>query len=125
MNEATQRAMAELIKAVEKQYGPVEYITMCQPFEESAYFKRMAGLPTMKRRSSRRGQVQAKRARLGLPVDGKVKPFMWSGELHKPTRKQCYEAALQADRMIRSYSMLGNAETERQYLIQSWIGMMI
>jgi hypothetical protein len=122
MQEATQRAIVELIKAVEKHYGPIEYVTMCQPFEESAYFKRIvAGTPAPRKRSSRRQLVQAKRARLGLPVDGKVKPFMWSGELCKPTRKQCYTAALQADRMIKTYAHMGDAEAYRLPIVKHWI----
>jgi endo-alpha-1,4-polygalactosaminidase (GH114 family) len=88
------------------------------------YFTLTPKPSTVKRRSSRRQLVQSKRARLGLPVDGKVKPFMWSGETMKPTRKQSLEAALEADKMMKVYAQLGDAEDHRQYLIQSWLGWM-
>jgi hypothetical protein len=89
------------------------------------YFTLTPKPSTIKRRSSRRQFVQSKRKRLGLPVDGKIAPFMWSGEMCKPNRKESMDAALQADKMMRVYAQLGDAEDHRQYLIQSWLGWIV
>jgi len=40
----TQAAFKQLFAAIEKQYGPIEYVTMCHSFEDSAEFKRIAGI---------------------------------------------------------------------------------
>jgi hypothetical protein len=37
----TQQAFKELFAAIEKQYGPIEYFTMCSNFEDSEEFKRV------------------------------------------------------------------------------------
>lgn len=118
---AIAQSMAQFMNDLEQAIGPIgdilnmfNNIYVCAPPKQ----------PTIKRRSSRRAHVQTKRARLGLPVNGKMKPFTWNGEWCRPTRKECYQAALQADKMMRVYAKLGDAEAYRQYLIQSWIGWM-
>jgi|SRR5579864_7506140 len=40
----TQAAFKELFAAIEKQYGPIEYFTMCHSFEDSPEFQRIAGI---------------------------------------------------------------------------------
>src|SRR5437588_692262 len=41
---ATQEAFKALFIALEKQYGPIEYVTMCHSFEDSPEFQRIAGI---------------------------------------------------------------------------------
>ena len=90
--------------------------------------------------SSRRAKVQVKRKRLGLDVYGKIEPFVYSTDdafeaafkhrmpkiesrLYKPTRKQCYEAALQADRIMSSYPQWIREDKveHRLQIIKNWM----
>ena len=81
------------------------------------------------KRSSRRRQVQEKRKRLGLTVSGKLAPFVYTTlmgrKLCKPTRRECLEAALHADRLIRTYPEWLNPDEPlaacRQRLIKNWL----
>jgi hypothetical protein len=95
--------------------------------------------PKPRKRSSRRLAVQAKRKRLGLPIDGKVAPFTYETGMSfadmlnpqfkptiktcKPTKRESLEAALQADRIFREHSewIEEDAEAHRQRVIRNWL----
>ncbi len=86
---------------------------------------------------SRRALVQAKRKRLGLPVNGKLAPYVYSAQQldlrmcqwtqeelrFKPTRKESYKAAIEADRIIRQhpYWIEEDVEAHRQRIIKNWM----
>ena len=44
LNPETQAAFRELFSAIERRYGKIESFSMCQSFEDSPEFKRIAGI---------------------------------------------------------------------------------
>ncbi len=106
---ALQRWMGDLAKAI----MPVieRMIQVLGPYCGMPDLKVQKSKPKPRKRSSRRGLIQAKRKRLGLSVDGKIAPFIHDGKLCKPTRKQCLHTTLQAKQ-----SYLSRQSLERKLL---------
>lgn len=132
---AIAQSMAQFLNDLEQAIGPIgdvlnmfNNIYVCAPPKTKH-----------RKRSSRRALVQAKRAQLGLSVNGKVEPFVYSAELFdlktcqytlnekhfKPTRKESYKAAIEVDRIIRTYPEWviegEDIDAQRQRIIQNWM----
>lgn len=99
-------------KALDTQYRRLTGISLHQanlPELRGAVFVQLGKMPKLRKPSSRRLKVQAKRKRLGLPVDGKIAPC---------TRKQCYAVATKVDRIIPSKE---NNRKDRQHRCLQYI----
>ena len=93
-------------KSLDEQYKRLTGLSLSQsnlPELQGVILLPLGKMPKWCKHSSRRLKVQAKRKRLGLPVDGKIAFTNFSGIHYNPSRRECYRAAIQADKELHGY----------------------